>query len=48
MINMLEKINIYIMASQKLKCLLKIEGNRCTDSTRKVKEWPFAEGNRDQ
>ena len=33
--------------TQQLKILAEIEGNKFTDSTKKVKERPFAEGSRD-
>ena len=36
-----------MIESQQLKCLLEIEGNRFTDSTKEVKDRPFTEGSKD-
>jgi hypothetical protein len=43
---MIAKINIWMVGSQQLKCLLEIERNRLTQHKSK-KDRPFAEGSRD-
>jgi hypothetical protein len=40
------KINIWMVGSQQLKCLLEIERNRLSNHKSK-KDRPFAEGSRD-